>query len=50
MHKFINNQIPSVHCSHTKFMLHAEDQIWLPGISVHYLTITKLYNFFKKQH
>ena len=29
-------------------MLHAADQIWLPSISVCYLTITKLYNFFKK--
>ena len=34
--------------SHTKFTFHAADQIWLSSISVRYLTITKLYNFFKK--
>ena len=34
--------------SHTKFKLHIADQIWLPSISVRYLTITTLYNFFKK--
>ena len=40
--------LPYKICSHTKFTLHAADQIWLPSISVHYLTVRKLYNCFKK--
>ena len=32
--------------SYPNFTLRAADQIWLPSISMRYLTIRKLYNFF----
>ena len=49
--RFYTIQLTNLHYkihSHTKFTLHNADQIWLPSISMRYITIMKLYNFFKK--